>query len=54
MGATIFPILVVCAGYLLLLMACAMAILCVIGFPVAAIFFPNRLLEALKPTADDL
>lgn len=52
-GATFGPILFICVGYLLAAMGVAVAIGCVIGFPVAAIFFPKKLLAVVTPTAGD-
>ena len=45
LGATLFPVLIVCASYLLCAMAMALAICCIIGFPVTAVFFPKTLLR---------
>jgi len=52
-GATVGPVLAIVAGYLLLVLGCAVALGCAIGFPVAAIFFPRKLIETMTPTAKD-
>ena len=46
LGATLMPVLLFCAGYLLCAMAMALAVCCIIGFPVVAVFFPKTLLRA--------
>ena len=53
LGSTVFPVLILTAGYLLCAMAFAVALMCVIGFPVAAIFFPRKLLDVITPTDND-
>lgn len=52
-GTFLGPPFFLAVGILLYALGIALAVLCVIFFPVMGIFFPQKLLEFATPTKDD-